>query len=161
MSATLMSRGLSAPSRSAARALLNRAAAAPRAMRAPQRSLGSVPRCVPLRAAASGATSLVRRVLLGGLVASGLSAQSGARAMAAGGAPIPAPSDVAAPPADATVTPSGLASKVLTAGSGACSAAQRSAAQCSVATALTLSANACAGSGNPSAADKVTVDYTG
>jgi hypothetical protein len=127
MSATLMSRGLGAPSRSAARALLSRAAATPRAMRAPQRSLSSVPRCVPLRAAASGATSLVRRVLLGGLVASGLSAQSGARAMAAG-APIPAPADVAAPPADATVTASGLASKVLTAGSGACSAAQRSAA---------------------------------
>ena len=31
---------------------------------------------------------------------------------------IPAPSDVAAPPADASTTPSGLASKVQTAGSG-------------------------------------------
>ena len=47
-----------------------------------------------------------------------------ARAMAAGAA-IPAPDDVAAPPADAERTASGLASKVLKAGSGACSGAFR------------------------------------
>jgi FKBP-type peptidyl-prolyl cis-trans isomerase len=47
---------------------------------------------------------------------------------------IPAPPDVAAPPADAVTTPSGLASKVLTAGTGTT---------------------------HPGAADKVTVHYTG
>jgi hypothetical protein len=115
MATSALTRGLVAPTRSAARALLRRAAAP---TRVPSRSLSSVPRCVPLRAAASGATSLVRRVLLGGLVATGLGAQGGVRAMAAG-APIPAPSDVAAPPADAQVTSTGLATKVLTPGSGA------------------------------------------
>jgi len=40
------------------------------------------------------------------------------RAMAAGGGAIPAPADVAAPPANASVTPSGLASVVLKAGNG-------------------------------------------
>ena len=48
--------------------------------------------------------------------------------------PIPAPADVAAPPADAQKTKSGLASKVLTPGTG---------------------------SDHPGAADVVTVDYTG
>jgi hypothetical protein len=74
-------------------------------------------RTVPLRAAASGVNSL-RRALVGGIVASGFAAHGGARAMAAGGA-IPAPSDVAAPPKDAKVTATGLAYKVLKAGSGA------------------------------------------
>lgn len=48
--------------------------------------------------------------------------------------PLPAPADVAAPPADAVKTPSGLASKVLTAGRGTT---------------------------RPGAADNVTVHYTG
>ena len=43
----------------------------------------------------------------------------------AAGAAIPAPDDVAAPPADAERTASGRASKVLKAGSGACSGALR------------------------------------
>jgi FKBP-type peptidyl-prolyl cis-trans isomerase len=44
----------------------------------------------------------------------------GALSMTAGaqGKPIPAPSDVAAPPKDASKTPSGLASKVITPGTG-------------------------------------------
>ena len=71
----------------------------------------------PLRVAASGANALMRRVLVGGIVASGFAAHGGARAMAAGGS-IPAPADVAAPPKDAKVTASGLAYKVLKAGSG-------------------------------------------
>ena len=114
MSVSLLSRGVCAPSRSAARALC----AARATLRAPQpRMLRTSARSVPLRAAASGASSLMRRALVGGIVASGLAAHGGVRAMAAGGA-IPAPSDVAAPPADAKVTASGLAYKVLKAGSG-------------------------------------------
>jgi len=56
-----------------------------------------------------------RRALLAG---AGLaySLATGVRAMAAGGGAIPAPADVAAPPANASVTPSGLASVVLKAG---------------------------------------------
>jgi peptidylprolyl isomerase len=47
-----------------------------------------------------------------------MSASVGVLAQAQKPAPIPAPADVAAPPADATKTASGLASKVLTPGSG-------------------------------------------
>ena len=114
MSASLLSRGVCAPSRSAARALLAPSTARA-ALRAP---LSRTMRTVPLRAAASGANALMRRALVGGIVASGLASHGGVRAMAAGGS-IPAPADVAAPPSDAKVTASGLAYKVLKAGSGA------------------------------------------
>jgi len=77
--------------------------------------LRSGARCALLR---TDSTSLMRRVLVGGIVTSALASHGGARAMAAGGS-IPAPADVAAPPADAKVTASGLAYKVLKAGSGA------------------------------------------
>ncbi len=70
-----------------------------------------------LRTVSSGA-GFARRVMLAGSV--GLAALGkglGVRAMAAGA--IPAPPDVAAPPANASVTPSGLATLVLKAGTGA------------------------------------------
>lgn len=118
MSVALLSRGVYAPSRSAARALLTPSAARA-VLRAPQPRMV---RTAALRTAASGADALMRRVLVGGIVASGLAAHGGVRAMAAGGGAIPAPSDVAAPPADAKKTASGLAYKTLKAGSGACGA---------------------------------------
>lgn len=63
--------------------------------------------------------ALTRRETLGaGLVLTGATNAQPARAMF-GGKTIPAPPDVAKPPADAEVTASGLASKVLKAGNGA------------------------------------------
>lgn len=63
---------------------------------------------------------LSRRDTLGaGLILTGATTAQPARAMFGGGKTIPAPEDVAAPPKDAQVTPSGLASKVLKAGNGA------------------------------------------
>eukprot|EP00793_Prasinoderma_coloniale_P000712 PRCOL_00003862-RA len=84
------------------------------------------------------ASALVgRRLALGGIggaVASGAASAQPARALFGGGDAVPAPEDVAAPPANAEVTASGLASLVLTPGDG---------------------------STNPRSVDKVTVDYTG
>jgi hypothetical protein len=127
MSTAAFTRGLCAPSRSAARVLMSRASVPVRSLplRTASRSLSSVQRSVPLRAAADGATSLVRRALLGGLLVTGLSHSGSRNMVAAAGGSIPAPEDVAAPPADAQVTASGLASKVLKPGSGARACAQR------------------------------------
>lgn len=69
-----------------------------------------------LRSLRCGAT---RRDALGaGLILTSISNTQPARALF-GGKTIPAPADVAAPPADAEKTASGLASKVLTPGNGA------------------------------------------
>ena len=115
MSVSLLSRGVCAPSRMACLRLSPARAAQcaqpARTMRTSVRTVAS------LRVAASGANALMRRVLVGGIVASGFAVHGGARAMAAAGS-IPAPSDVAAPPKDAKVTASGLAYKVLKSGSG-------------------------------------------
>ena len=114
MSVSLLSRGVYTPSRMAC-LRLSPARAAQRAL--PMRTMRTSARTVaPLRVADSGANALMRRVLVGGIVASGFAAHGGARAMAASS--IPAPSDVGAPPKDAKVTSSGLAYKVLKPGSG-------------------------------------------
>ena len=101
--------------------------------------------CCPVRAVAqlstrslsSSSPGYVRRALLlgGGLAVGGSLSGQPARAFGVRSG-IPAPPDVAAPPKDAEFTASGLASKVLKAGTGVASE-------------------------RPGPTDKVTVDYTG
>jgi peptidylprolyl isomerase len=94
--------------------------------------LAAVLRGLPLAAAAAGAAGAS-----GGTAAGATTSAGGAAAAAtpaAAGPTVPPPPDVAAPPADAQVTASGLASKVLVAGTG---------------------------TDHPLPADRVTVHYTG
>jgi hypothetical protein len=87
-------------------------------MLAAQQHSASRVECRKLRTAVSGAASLLMARRTSVLVGLAVSGSLGARAMAAGGS-LPAPPDVAKPPANAQFTPSGLATLVIKPGTGA------------------------------------------